>query len=1304
MAETLDALRLPLWGSRLIEASAGTGKTWTIAALYLRLVLGHGGEAGFGRALQPAEILVMTFTRAATRELSDRIRSRLLDAARCFRGEAQPAPQDPLLIALLADYPPGPLRNQAAWRLASAAEGMDDAAVHTIDAWCQRMLREHAFDSGSLFDEELAANESQLLAEAARDYWRAQLYPLSGAAWDLAVSVWRDVAALTDDARQLLEQALPAGAGDASLGEQISWLVQQQAAAVAALKQGWGLRARDMTAWLDSQTALKACPFNKAKLAQRHYTGWLKTLADWADSDATERPDLKTGATRLTPQGLQDAVKPGAWVDLPDHFEAFAQLQQALDALPTVRTGLRLHAAARIKARLTELKQQAGSFGFADLLNRLDRALDPAQNGASAERLRARMLGQYPVALVDEFQDTSPVQARIFDRLYHVADNDPANALLLIGDPKQSIYGFRGADIQSYLGVRQATTGRHYALGTNHRSTAALVAAVNQLFEQAEVRDGAGAFLFRGSADALADNPLPFSPVQARGRPEQLVDASGPVPALSLVLDNHLLDSTSSQRLFAARCAERIVSLLNDPQAGFQRPPDPASPPGAAQPQPGFARLRPADIAVLVRTGREAAAVRRELRRRQVASVYLSDKDSVFHSAEAHDLQRWLAAVASPLDTRLVRAALATRLIGLPMAELLLLARDDEAFDARSDLLRQLHTVWQTQGVLSMLRQTLHRLDLPARWLVDAAGSSADPDGERRLTNVLHLAELLQAASAQVDGEQALIRWLASQIDETPAAGDEQTVRLESDADLVKVVTVHKSKGLEYPLVFLPFACSFRAVSKARTAFVNPADATGGRCLVLQPSDAQITAADLDRQREDLRLLYVALTRARHALWLGFAALKTGNGSDCTAWRSAIGCLLCGPDKVQADQLQAVLRNTLQPNADSVLLRADAPADIGLGRLLPRDQPAPLRDLQVYAAEFERRWTVGSFSGLVRDLAAPGQHTLGAALLRDDEALAPTGDGGYGLEGVGDGPGEGPGDGPGGPEGGGRPGGAAAPARPPLVLPGGAAPKGVGDPQPWHHFARGALPGNFLHDQLEWLAGERFLLAASDDLQQQLRQRCERQDWGHAADAVLDWLLQAVQTPLPPVGAALDGLDSLLPEMEFWFPSDGLVASQVDALCRRHLLIGRQRPALPEREMRGMLMGFADLVFESGGRYWVLDYKSNYLGPQDSDYHADALDAAMAAHRYDVQAALYLLALHRLLRSRLGAAYDPARQLGGAVYFFLRGLRGPASGCVHVAPPLALLDGLDALLAGAPEPTPTPTPTPTPALPLGATP
>jgi exodeoxyribonuclease V beta subunit len=1248
MAEVLQAVQFPLWGSRLIEASAGTGKTWTIAALYLRLVLGHGGDAAFARPLAPAEVLVMTFTRAATRELSDRIRSRLLEAARCFRGEASPQPEDTLLAELLAAYAEGPPRKQAAWRLTLAAESMDDAAVHTIDAWCQRMLREHAFDSGCLFDEELAANERAMQLEAARDYWRQQLYPLPAAALDKALAVWPGVDALAADTQALLEVELPADAGRGRLGDCIELAYGRRDAALARLKQGWAERAHAMRAWLDGAYDGQDFPFDRRKLAKHHYGGWLAALAGWAEDAAAERPALTAAAVaRLQPEGMHAALKPGAEVDLPPHFEALAQLVHDLDAMPAPASALRLHAAAQVRQRLAELKQQAGRFGFADMLGRLDRALDPAHNGAAAERLRARILAQTPVALVDEFQDTSPLQARILDRLYRVADNARETALLLIGDPKQSIYGFRGADIHSYLGVRRATARRHYVLGTNHRSTAALVAAVNHVFEQAQARPGEGAFLYRAEADAVgADNPLPFVPVRARGRGEAFVTSAGAADPVTLVLDAELQSPSDHLRTNGRRCAERIVALLNDPGAGFDGP-------GSA-----WARLRPADVAVLVRTGREAAAVRQALRRRGVASVYLSDKDSVLRSEEAQDLLRLLRAVAAPLDARLVRAALATRLLGFSLAELARLADDEEAFDLRTEQFRQLHAVWQGQGVLAMLRQALHRLDLPARWLAEAPGnrtagsgesaSESERGGERRLTNVLHLAELLQTASARLRGEQALIRWLAEQMQGEGAGGDEQIVRLESDADLVQVITVHKAKGLEYPLVFLPYACTFRAVDRSRTRFLNLAGADGTRTLHLQFDDELLAAADKDRLREDLRLLYVALTRARHALWLGVTALTAGRSRECSAHRSAFGCLVGGGAPTDAAGLAAQVQALAQAGSGVVVEAAQAP---GHTPLQPRGALPPLRAPAAYAAGFERHWSIGSFTALVRALPGP----VSAVAARDDEGPAPSDAAEFAL------PDE--------------------DARPPGLV----RREGTASGAPWHAFPRGAMAGNFLHGVLEWLAGEGFEQVNSPAVRQQLQYRCEQQGQGRHAAAVQSWLAALVATDLPPLGVALRDLERLLPEMEFWFPGDGLDAGQVDALCRTHLLDGVARPALPERELRGMLMGFADLVFEHGGRWWVLDYKSNVLGAGDADYTPQALRAAMAEHRYDVQAALYLLALHRLLRQRLGAGYDPARQLGGALYFFIRGIRGPARGCLHVPASLPLLAALEALLRRATE-------------------
>ncbi len=1232
MTEPLDPLSVALPGSRLIEASAGTGKTWTIAALYLRLVLGHGAPGqGFERALAPGEILVMTFTKAATRELSDRIRRRLVAAAACFRGEAEPQTDDTFLAQLLDQHAPGPVRSAAAWRLAMAAQAMDDAAVYTIDAWCQRMLREHAFDSGSLFDEELQANLAAMLAQAARDYWRQQIYPLSGSPLEFALAHWQDVDALQSAVRPLLERPLPPGAGQGSLRACIEAVSAQREEELAQLKQGWGRRAAEMQAWLDRQMARGDCPFNKVKLQAQHYTNWLNALSAWAGDPASGLPVLTDAArARLTPAGLLAALKPGARLEIPDCFAEFEALMAALQSLPELAPAMRLHAGACIVRRLQQLKAQSGSYGFADMLERLNDALDEALHGAKALRLRERIVAQYPVALIDEFQDTSPVQLSIFERLYRIEADDPARALLLIGDPKQAIYGFRGADIHSYLAARRATRGRHEVLGTNHRSTKALVEAVNQLFEAAEAREGAGAFMFRPVVPPGIEptEELPFVAVAAAGRAERLMQSGAEMPALTLCLDVEPRGTQDSRKLYAELCAERIVTLLNDADTGFSRPGN------AGKAKKTFQRLRPADIAVLVRTGTEAAAVREALRRRGVASVYLSDQDTVFETDEARDLLRLLQSVAAPADVRLARAALASTLLGLPLAELVALAASDERFDARCELLRQLNGVWQSQGVLAMVRRALHGFGLPARWL-------ASDHGERRLTNVLHLAELLQSASAQLDGEQALIRWMVQQIDAAGQDGDDaQVLRLESDADLVQVVTIHKSKGLEYPVVLLPFAAHLRAVERRNTPVLFLADAQGRRTLILSPGDSDLAAADIERQREDLRLLYVALTRARHVLWVGVSAHKPA-----TWHRSAIGYLLSGSEpRTQAQIGAAVLALAGDLIVVEVPELEPATSLPRTTRLRAREELPALVIAPPYAARFNRLWSIASYSALVRDVARTGHAGathLPVRVLRDDEPAEAD---------------------------------AASMALARLA------------DAPWHRFPRGAFAGNFLHGQLEWLAGEGFALERSAALQRALVRRCERQGWGHRAADVSEWLARVCVTPLQPLGVPLAGLAAVLPEMEFWFPSDGLSAHGVDQLCRAHVLPGRARPELPERVLRGMLMGFADLVFEHDGRYWVLDYKSNALGATDADYGTAAMEGAMLAHRYDVQAALYLLALHRLLRLRLGAAYVPTRHLGGALYLFLRGVRSAGAGCLHVAPPLGLIDGLDAMLAAGPGP------------------
>lgn len=1203
------ALRFPLRGSRLIEASAGTGKTFTISALYLRLVLGHGeGATGFGRELLPPEILVVTFTDAATRELRERIRARLVQAARVFRAEEA---GDDLLQQLRGDFMPERWP-ACARRLDIAAQWMDEAAVSTIHGWCQRMLREHAFDSGSLFEQRLETDHGELLAEVARDYWRQQCYPLDGAALDWVIAHWQHPDSLPGRVRPLLgEAAEPCGT---PLGRLLDAALAEQARDLAALKAPWPAWADELERLLDAAVAGKCV--NGRKIQARYYQPWFARLREWAGGAATEL-DLGAGFARLTPDGLAEAWKKGS---PPDHpaLPAMAALPARLAALRGPAEAAQRHAAAWIGQRFEAEKRRRAEMGFDDMLARLDAAL----RGDSGARLAAVIRQQFPVALIDEFQDTDPLQYRIFDAIYRVESDDQATGLFLIGDPKQAIYAFRGADIHTYLHARRATAGRHENLDTNFRSSQALVAAVNRVFTLAERREaGQGAFLFREGDD----NPLPFLAVRAHGRAEVWQVAGETPPALNFwhLAGTELLSAGAYRSEMAARAASEIVRLLRLGQqgrAGFAK-------------ADAFAALQPSDIAVLVRDRKEAEAIRGQLARRGVRSVYLSDKDSVFASQEARDLLLWLRACAEPDLDRPLRAALASRTLGLELAELEHLNQDERHWERRVMQFRGYRQRWQRQGVLPLLHRLLHDFALPQRLMARA-------DGERALTNLLHLAELLQQAAAELDGEQALIRHLAELLAGVPQGADEQVLRLESDAALVRVVTIHKSKGLEYPLVFLPFICAFRPVDGGQPLQVHDGER---RRLVLQSDQATIERAERERLGEDLRLLYVALTRARHACWLGVADLKDGRASTSGLHRAALGYLLGGGTPLPDPAALAQWLAPLAVAGESAVLAApevDAAQFVG-----PSSAAAELR-WRVPQRKAAEHWWIASYSALrLGEVEAPPSRFEDAA--PDSPAAQKAAD--DERESV-------------------------------------AVALGAREAPSLHRFPRGPNPGTFLHGLLELAGREGFaaLAAEPERLREQIARRCQLRGLTAWIEPLADWLLDLVRRPLAlgEGGAvALAQLASYQPELEFWFEARHVDVRRLDALVQEYVLPGVARPALSRDTLNGMFKGFIDLAFEHDGRYYVVDYKSNWLGEDDAAYTAEAMQRAVAAQRYDLQYVLYLLALHRQLQVRLND-YDYDRHMGGALYLFLRGSRADGQGIHHARPPRVLIEALDALFKG----------------------
>ena len=1166
LPQRIDIPRFPFTGAQVIEASAGTGKTWTLASLYLRLVLGEGPTA---RPLRPPDILVMTFTDAATQELRERIRQRLAEAQAWFSGRLATAPDD-TLAALRAQRP------QAGWAadarlLETAGHWMDEAAIHTIHGWSHRMLRQHAFDSRSLFEQQRVEDPRRLLQEITREYWRQWIYAADPQGLLGIDRLPGDPDALLDRIAVPLARLDrdPASASAASpppptalFATAARWY-RQRATAEATARTLWREHLEAIEAPLQ---AAMATVLNGNKYREKSRSRYLQNMREWCAGDALDLKDLSKFALSV----LHASTKAGRQKP-EDPFGAHAALDVLLDiGDPPDADPLLDHAAHEIRARLAARKLQTATFDFNDLLQRLHQALQ-APDGRLARAIRR----QYPVALVDEFQDTDPWQFGALERIYLDPHPEPA-ALVMIGDPKQAIYGFRGADLDTYLRARSGAQGIH-TLARNFRSTRPLVEAVNHVFGTARHPFG----------------DLPYAAVEpGRNDIEPLHDAAGrELPAMTVWYAPGTDKATPLRERFAEGFATQIVTLL------------------------AMSDLAPKDIAVLVRTGAEARRVRESLRLRGLRSVYLSDRDSVYASDEAWDLWQLLRAVATPRVAASIRAALFTRSFGPPPDSLARLFDDEEAFERQLEDFARWQQLWQQRGVLAMLYAVLHERELPARLL-------ALDEGERRLTNLLHLGDLLQQASLGLQGEIALVRFLGEQLLEPATGNDAAQMRLETDAELVKVVTMHKSKGLQYPVVFVPFAFDFRTARRQD----------------LDDSDAH-------RIDEDIRLLYVAFTRAERALFVGAATRRddlsaTGEGEA----KSALGRLL---DRHLQDDLPATLGAWARCTSVQVALLPEAtPAAVP-----ESPPPVTIRPAATPRRRHASRWRSTSFSSLTRGLV----HATAPALpLPPDE----------GDERFDDAQVDNP---------------VTAVAAPPTAA-----------PTRYAGFPAGAAYGDLLHGLLEVQLKAGWPLCrdpADADSQALLARRATALGLTPEAQAVLaDWLPAIARCPLGLAGPGVPDVcladlppDRTWAEMGFVVTTQGVDATTLDRAVRTHVLPGQPRDPLPPAALEGLLTGFLDLVFEHDGRYYVLDYKSNRL----PDYGPATLAGAILQHRYDLQYALYLLALHRLLRVRL-PGYDYDRHVGGAIYLFARGIGSPGDGIHRDCPPRSLIEALDAACREAP--------------------
>lgn len=1156
----------PLSGLSMIEASAGTGKTYAIANLYLRLVL----EAG----LPPESILAVTFTEAATEELRDRVRKRLAEALAACSG-AEPV-EDAALRALLprgAEVSGG--EAQARKRLSRALCSFDQAAIFTIHGFCMRTLAENAFECGVPFAAEMMEEQASLRDEILADFRRLNYASaLRCAALDFCGLDARRMRKFADELLRNHEIALDPSSPTADFKR-----AEKSFNVAMEIWRGGGREEVEGVLLADSGLSRAKDAYALPRIPL------IVSLMDMAASGAPTKAALEE-ISKLAAGSIR--MKRGKPEPERRFFNAAAAFLKDLEGFSV---SARLELAAYLRKEMESRKASWNRMYFDDLLLRMRDGLRSPGGGALGEAIRRK----YKAAMIDEFQDTDPVQLEIFMRAFR----SEGAALLFIGDPKQSIYRFRGADVFSYLkAAKETPPERSFTLAENWRSSTGLVEALNSLFgscpdpfalggelEYVKVRAAAESKGNRRglSIDGKAVEPLNFALVP----PGEDGKAPGKGSALETCLG------------WAVAETAELVRLGVEGRAKL-----------------GPDNLKPSDIAILVLRNDDAERLRVMLGALNIPAA-LQKSGDVFASREASETLSVLEGIASPGDTRKVNAALLTDIVGVGAETLVSMLEEPSRQGEYEEFLesfRRRRREWEEEGFIAMFRRLLVESRTGPR-LMERKG------GERSLTNILHMEEMLQREASKARlGPERLIAWLGERMRSEGAVREEHEMRLERDDDAVKIVTVHKSKGLEYGVVLCPALWQRGADLDGKDDFKYHKE--DGSLVMDIGSDGReegpLSKARVEELSDLMRVLYVALTRAKN-----LCAVAWGRINHCE------GC-----------SLAHLLR-------EGDLERMSGGGLIGI-RHLEGALPAPEFEVRTQAGS---RLSAKTFSGQIRhDLGTASFSMISAENdedLRFDAGSASPPDVCDTGESV----------------------------RASGIF---AFPKGAVAGTCMHRIFERldfSADAEAVRRTVKAAILEFGLGGNKEDI---LASRVD------ALAGMVGNVLGAELLPAAGGFRLADAEPGRkVSELEFHIPSGRISPESLRALFERSPLPGatedfaKRLGALNFGAVEGFLHGYIDLAFEHGGRHWIVDWKSNHLGNSIDDYNPESLAANMESSLYLLQSCIYAAAWTRHLKVRV-PGFDYGRDFGGVLYVYLRGVsKGRPGWGVHFSkPPEAILDGL----------------------------
>lgn len=1197
--QPLLAHTLPLFGRHLIEASAGTGKTFNITRIYLRMLL--------ERKVSVENILVMTFTKAATEEIRGRIDDFLRESLANWR-EYTADPNNEFFFHLGRNV----TFEQANVLIKHALLNLDEAAIFTIHGFCKRVLTQQAFASGMSFSAQMEADDADIILEAVQDFYRVLAKSADLAQYECLIDSWPTPPDFINSFMFLLRTEKKAKTlSKQSLNQRLKQLAIES---IKSLQNSEDIILNELV------NNKKDKQIRFAEFEQLlHFLKQLEKIDIELEINVSElkdiTPDFKFVSPGRFPRAAAKADVKTLLIEICEpvnHLKTLFNDYSKLVSKAKSNT-LVLGAIEIIKNSIEQKKIQANIINFDDLISHLANALNTQShtNRSEAERLTSALVKQFPVALIDEFQDTDPKQFAILEQLYfnsnthslsHTVANDNllGRALYLIGDPKQAIYGFRGGDIFTYLQASKQVD-QQWLMDTNWRSSTGMINGYNHLFYGNALADNSKQ-VFGRSIDYIPVFPSPFA------NNTVLIDDSN-FTALQFI-DFNADDEYSGrgghikkefQGVMAAWCASEICRLLA--RVSLLGKTDVSSP------------IQANDIAVLVRNGSEAQTIKSALADVGVASVYKSQRSNLFTSSIAQEFVHVLNAVINRDDDRAFIAALSGPFFGKDSQQLYNVLQDEIEWENTRLTFNQFYQLWQRRGFMAMALKILHN-HYPG----------GNQENERQLTNIIHLFELLQTASQKLKQPQELMAYLQQQC--ANPAQNEAELRLESDANLVQIVTLHGSKGLEYPVVFAPFV----SLHKDPTRFSNKTKEVidfhgqdGQVELRLGTDDDALKAMALERYAEDVRLLYVAVTRAKLRCYLGCAKFSGYH-------LSPLGqCLQMSEKQCFTDALQVLLENS---SGDIAVHQVD-------GQLfdytpVEHEKAVEVPSVAKFKGKIERDWWLSSFSALTRNVRHEGKAEPDRDIEIDLTTLAESKQLRFAL-------------------------------------------------------TKGARTGNFLHDLLQYCDFTKpnwhEQLAKMLPKFGELPSGFTRQDLIDWLDQILATNLDGKDLSLDALP-----FDATLREAEFYFPMQQVKINQLNhILSDFRCSIGAEHTTEKLSsfgELKGMMHGFIDLIFCHEGKYYVCDYKSSHLGNQFTAYQSEKLTSHICGNYYDLQFLIYSLALHRYLAIRLDN-YNVEQHFGGVYYLYLRGmsvnksdLEQPVTGVFYQSLSPLLLNQLDATFKG----------------------